>query len=184
MPGVVDIYVAYRFIKGLTIKWKSWDAYKEGVIDEKGRVIVEPKNRSKKQKKSYGAFNRLIASVKRVFDKVPVVRSRIGSFATALWLLKEEARQNGATDINIEQLFIDQIFEGEFELEDIKEDIECYIIPKGRYHVVDDISETNETIHIVEDVASFGSELGVALFNIHNSTGASIIVSNSNMERV
>ena len=56
--------------------------------------------------------------------------------------------------------------------------------PKGRYHVVDDISETNETIHIVEDVASFGSELGVALFNIHNSTGASIIVSNSNMERV
>ena len=37
--GVVDIYVAYRFIKGLTLKWTSWDAYKEGVIDKKGKVI-------------------------------------------------------------------------------------------------------------------------------------------------
>ena len=182
--GAVDIYVAYRFIKGLTIKWKSWDAYKEGVIDENGKVIVEPEDRTRKQKKSYGAFNRLIASVKRVFNKVPFVRSRIGSFAAALWLLREEANKDGATEVDIEQMFIDQVFEGEFNIEDIKEDVTHNTIPRGTYHVTDDISETNEIIKLDEDINSFGSELGVPLFHIHNANGTNIVISYSNVEKV
>ena len=182
--GVVDIYVAYRFIKGLTLKWTSWDAYKEGVIDKKGKVIVEPKDRTKKQKNSYGAFNRLIASVKRIFDKIPFVRSRVGSFAAALWLLKEEARKNGANELDLEKLFIDQVFEGEVPSEDINEETECTTIPRGRYHVVDDITETNEMIELKEDVQSFANELGVPLYRIHNGNGDTIVISYTNIERV
>jgi len=183
MPGIIDAYVAYRFIKGLTLKWKSWDAYKEGVIDDDGKVITEPDDRTKKQKKSYGAFDRLIASVKRVFNKVPVVRSRVGSFATALWLMKEDATKKGATEIDIEQLFMEQF---EISLEDviINENVECNTIPRGTYHIVDDISETNEIIKLDEDINSFGSELGVALFHIHNANGTNIVVSYSNVEKV
>jgi hypothetical protein len=182
--GAVDIYVAYRFIKGLTIKWKSWDAYKEGVIDENGKVIVEPDDRTRKQKNSYGAFNRLIASVKRVFNKVPFVRSRVGSFAAALWLLREEAKKAGAAEIDIEQIFIDQVFEGEFNIKDINEDVNHNTIPRGTYHVTDDISETNEIIKLGEDINSFSSELGVPLFHIHNANGTNIVISYSNMEKV
>ncbi len=183
MPGIIDAYVAYRFIKGLTLEWKSWDAYKEGVIDDDGKVITEPDDRTKKQKKSYGAFDRLIASVKRVFNKVPVVRSRVGSFATALWLMKEDANKKGATDIDIEQLFMEQ-FEISLEDVNINEDVECNTIPRGTYHIVDDISETNENIQLNEDINSFGSELGVPLFNIHKSNGEHIVVSYANLERV
>ena len=183
--GAVDIYVAYRFIKGLTIKWKSWDAYKEGVIDEDGKVIVEPDDRTRKQKNSYGAFNRLIASVKRVFNKVPFVRSKIGSFAAALWLLREEAKKNGASEVDIERMFISQVFEeGEFDSCNIKEDVTHNTIPRGTYHVTDDISETNEIIKLGEDINSFSSELGVPLFHIHNANGTNIVISYSNMEKV
>lgn len=182
--GAVDIYVAYRFIKGLTLRWTSWEAYKEGVIDKDGKVILEPKERSKKQKNSYGAFNRLIASVKRVFDKVPFVRSKVGSFAAALWLLKEEAKKNGASELDLEALFMEQVFNDKFTLEDIKEDVQCTTIPRGKYHIVDDITETNEILDLKEDVCSFIDELGVPLYHIHNSNGETITISYSNIERV
>ena len=40
--GLVDTYLAYKFIKMLATRWKKTDAYKLGIIDEKGKRIRTP----------------------------------------------------------------------------------------------------------------------------------------------
>ena len=37
--GLVDTYLAYKFIKMLATPWKKTDAYKLGIIDKKGKRI-------------------------------------------------------------------------------------------------------------------------------------------------
>lgn len=90
--GVVDIYVAYKFVKILTQPWKETDAYKLGIIDEKGKILKKRKNlKTGEEKAAYTIFHTLIWNVKKLLDKLPPTRTRLGSFAVALWLLKEYA---------------------------------------------------------------------------------------------
>ena len=39
--GAVDLFITYKFIRLLTTKWNKTDAYKEGVIDAKGKLLVK-----------------------------------------------------------------------------------------------------------------------------------------------
>ena len=51
--GLVDVFVAYQLIKFMTLDYKEFDAYKEGVIDENGKILIKnPANRTSKQKKA------------------------------------------------------------------------------------------------------------------------------------
>ena len=70
--------------------WKSWDAYKEGVIDENGKRIKSVKLDTDAKKNSYTPFIRLAANIKRLVSKIPGGGSKLGSFASALFLIKEK----------------------------------------------------------------------------------------------
>ena len=37
LKSAADTVYAFRFIRMMVMDWKSWDAYKEGVIDENGK---------------------------------------------------------------------------------------------------------------------------------------------------
>ena len=41
MSALVDTYITYRIITTLVKPWKEQDAYKFGIIDEKGKVLKE-----------------------------------------------------------------------------------------------------------------------------------------------
>ena len=73
----------------LVLDWKSWDAYKQGVIDENGKRNKDVKLDTDEKKNSYTHFIRLCANVKRLLNKVPGGGSKLGSFAAALYLVKE-----------------------------------------------------------------------------------------------
>ena len=47
--GVVDLFVVYQFIKRLATPFNKWDAYKTGVIDERGNILIKPGMRDKPQ---------------------------------------------------------------------------------------------------------------------------------------
>jgi len=85
-----DLVYTFRFIRLLVMKWENWDAYKLGIIDENGKRIKNAKIDTDEKKSSYTPFIRLAANVKRLLGKIPGGGSRLGSFAAALYLIKEK----------------------------------------------------------------------------------------------
>lgn len=88
--GVVDLAAIYMFLKRLVTPFEQWDAYKTGLIDKEGKVIVDKADRTPEQIKSFGYFDRLVANLKKLLGKIPGGKTRIASFAAALLLLREK----------------------------------------------------------------------------------------------
>ena len=88
--GAVDLFMTFKFIKLLTTPWKKTDAFKAGVIDEKGNILVKSKSFTNVQKPTYTHWHRLVFNIKRILEKVPFGKGMIKSYAAALFLLREE----------------------------------------------------------------------------------------------
>ena len=88
--SAIDLFITYKFIRLLVTKWSDTDAFDEGVIDNKGKLLVKIKDQTSAQKKAYTVFHRLVFNIKRILEKIPFGSSRIKSYAAALYLLKEE----------------------------------------------------------------------------------------------
>ena len=87
---IVDLFLVYQFIKRLATPFKEWDAYKLGIIDEKGNQLVKRKQfRKQKEHDAFGIFDIMITKLKRLLEKVPGGKTRIASYAAALYLIKE-----------------------------------------------------------------------------------------------
>lgn len=87
--GVIDIALVYSFLKRLVTPFKDWEAYKAGVIDDEGKVIITKDKRTPEQDRSWGYFDRLVANLKKLLGKVPGGKTRLATFAAALLLIKE-----------------------------------------------------------------------------------------------
>ena len=88
--GAVELFITYKFLRLLVTPWKKTEAYDEGVINDKGKLLVKVNNQTSAQKKTYTVFHRLVFNIKRILEKIPFGSSRIKSYAAALYLLKEE----------------------------------------------------------------------------------------------
>lgn len=88
----VDLYYTYKFIKLLTTPWKDTEAFKLGIIDNTGKLLIKPRDfTTSEQKDAYTLFDRLVFNIKRLMGKVPGGESKIATYAAALYLLKESA---------------------------------------------------------------------------------------------
>ena len=89
---IVDLFLVYQFIKRLSTPFKDWEAYKLGIIDETGKQLIKRKDFTKRnQKDAFGIFDIMITKLKRLLEKVPGGKTRIGSYAAALYLIKEQS---------------------------------------------------------------------------------------------
>lgn len=86
----VDLILIYQFLKRLTTPFDKTEAFKLGLIDEKGKR-TKKKIETKEEEEAYGYFDRLVFNIKRLIEKVPGGSSRLGSYAAALFLIKESA---------------------------------------------------------------------------------------------
>lgn len=90
-----DLFYAFRFLKLLTTPWEKTDAYKNGIIDENGKVLIKSKNvEGSEAKASYTVFHRLVFNVKRLLEKLPFGKTKLASYAAALFLIKEHTGMN------------------------------------------------------------------------------------------
>lgn len=87
---VLDLFLIYQFLRRLVTPFNRWDAYKEGVIDRRGTVITPKSERTPQQERAWGYYDRLLANLKKLLEKIPGGRSRLASFAAALLLLREQ----------------------------------------------------------------------------------------------
>lgn len=87
MANVVNLYLLYRIVKDLSTPFAETDAYKLGLIDDKGKRLK--KARSKEEQDALSYYWRFIYNIKRLMGKVGL-GSKLATFAAALFLLREE----------------------------------------------------------------------------------------------
>ena len=44
MGRAVDLFVTYRFLKLLVTPWKKQEAYKQGIIDDRGKALKKARD--------------------------------------------------------------------------------------------------------------------------------------------
>jgi len=89
----IDLIITYRVIKLLATPFNRQEAYKYGIIDEKGKVLKKFKTLDKpEEKKAYTLLHRFVFNLKRILQKIGL-GSRLGSFAVALGLLIKENKE-------------------------------------------------------------------------------------------
>ena len=203
MGRAIDLFVTYRFIKLLVTPFKDTDAYKLGIIDENGnRVIVADKKQKgilqRKRPKplatteemaAYTVLHKLVFNIKKIFAKVPGLRTKLGTYAAALFLLKDTFKESVDDPDVFEKEFIKYLAEEGYEIDNsISEQVIGFgeVLPKGEYTLTNDILNTEEeelTAKVGDKVVAYEDEspvdtvLGVEIFSVvHLKTKEKIYV--------
>lgn len=90
MSRFVDAIITYRILKKLVTPFEETDAYKQGIIDKRGKLLKKASElNTVDERDAYTLLDRLVFRLKRIIEKVPVDNKRLLSFAAALSLIKE-----------------------------------------------------------------------------------------------
>ena len=95
MAGFGDTLIAFKIIKSLGTKWADFDAYKLGLIDDKGKKLKSPK--TPEEKEAYSSYYKLIFNLKRILSKF--VKNNSAQKLITLFLLKEGYANDITNDI-------------------------------------------------------------------------------------
>ena len=154
MGRAIDLFVTYRFIKLLTTPFNKTDAYKYGIIDDKGNRIREDNSTRPKVelttstlKNSYTILHKLVFNIKKIFEKVPGLRTKVGTYAAALFLLKDTFKEHVEAPDMFEKEFMKYLKENNIELDrEISEEVIGFgeVLPKGEYVLKNDILNKEE----------------------------------------
>jgi hypothetical protein len=105
--AVVDIFLTYQFIKRLTMPFERWPAYKQGIIDKDGNILKKRKDlTTQAEKSSWRLFDLLTLNLKNLLGKLPGGRSKIATYAAALFLLKESSNFTEESIETLEEDFL------------------------------------------------------------------------------
>jgi len=91
----LDTVITFRVLKLLTTKWEDHEAFKTGIIDDKGKRNKSVKVDTKEKKESYTYLHRLVFNLKRLIEMLPLGKNRLASYAAALFLIKEHCDLKG-----------------------------------------------------------------------------------------
>ena len=197
MGRAIDLFVTYRFLRLLTTPFEDTDAFKLGIIDEKGNRIMQKKVKkpavelvTSEQKSSYTILHKLIFNIKKLFNKVPGLRTKVGTYAAALFLLKDTFKESVDDPDMFEKEFVKFLKENNIEMDDeISEEVIGFgeVLPKGEYVLVNDIlnkeeeelsAKKGDKVIAYDDEPPIDTILGVEIFPIiHVSTQEKIYVS-------
>ena len=197
MGRAIDLFVTYRFLKLLTTPFEKMDAYKFGIIDENGNRIKKPSSTkpavelaTSELKNSYTILHKLVFNIKKIFSKVPGIRTKVGTYAAALFLLKDTFRESVDDPDMFEKEFMKYLKENNVEFDDsISEEVIGFgeVLPKGTYVIVNDIlnkeeeelsAKRGDKVVTYEDEAAVDTILGVEIFPvIHVKSQEKIYVS-------
>ncbi len=188
IKSAADLTYTFRFIRMLVMDWKNWDAYKLGIVDENGKRQKSTKLDSDEKKSAYTPFIRLCANIKRLVSSVPGGGSKLGSFASALYLIKEKYE---LTDSNLDNI-MSKVHLDVFDI--MVEHTEWFILEDRRlspgiYRVYNDkvLNETydelvnqKDKVRIQEDAYPVGDVFGIDVYEaIHMNTNKKIFITAS-----
>ena len=200
MGRAIDLFVTYRFIKLLVTPFDKSPAFKLGIIDKdgnrtkeevEGRLHPQPTQlKTAEQKAAYTVLHKLVFNIKKIFGKVPGLRTKLGTYAAALYLLKDTFKEHVEDPDIFEKEFMKYLKEEGYEIDNtISEEVIGFgeVLPKGEYTLVNDIlnreeeelqAKAGDKVVAFDDEAKIDTVLGVDIFPIvHVKTKEKIYVS-------
>ena len=202
MGRAIDLFVTYRFIKLLVTPFEKTKAFELGIIDKTGNRIRpgrDPKTnvrpameplRTSEEKNSYTILHKLVFNIKKIFGKVPGLRTKLGTYAAALFLLKDTFKESVDDPDMFEKEFMKYLKEEGYEIDDsISEEVIGFgeVLPKGEYVLVNDIlnkeeeeltAKAGDKVVAFEDEAPVDTVLGIEIFPVvHMKTKEKLYVS-------
>ena len=197
MGRAIDLFVTYRFLRLLTTPFEKTDAYKFGIIDKDGNRVKKPKSTkpavelaTSELKNSYTILHKLVFNIKKLFSKVPGLRTKVGTYAAALFLLKDTFKEHVDDPDMFEKEFMKYLKENNIELDnEISEEVVGFgeVLPKGEYVLKNDIlnkeeeeltAKKGDKVIAYDDEPPVDTVLGVEIFPvIHMKTQEKIYVS-------
>jgi len=106
MAQLVDNLIAIRILYMLVTPFEETESYKRGIIDKDGNPLKKLKDMTWTEKDHYSMLHRMIFRIKKIMNKVPVVNTKLGTLATAYFLVKECYSAN-KLPTNLEEQFVD-----------------------------------------------------------------------------
>ena len=199
MGRAIDLFVTYRFIKLLVTPFDKTPAYKLGIIDKDGQRVMEKtvsrgmqptQLKTDEEKSAYTVLHKLVFNIKKIFGKVPGLRTKLGTYAAALFLLKDTLKEHVEDPDVFEKEFMKYLKEEGYEIYNtIYKEVIGFgvVLPKGEYTLVNDILNTEEEelqakvgdkVIAYDDEAPIDTVLGVEIFPIvHVKTQEKIYIS-------
>jgi hypothetical protein len=189
IKSAADLAYTFRFLALLVTPFKKTKAYEKGIIDEFGKRLKKPPFSSIEEREDYAnyytRFIRLVFNVKKLIGKVPGGKSRIASYAAALYLIKEDfgvserKLKQGLNEYGVD--FNDFLAENTqwFMLEDKELSPGVYRLIENKVlnSTYEEIAFANDRIRINNDSFPIGDIFGLDIYEaIHMATNQKICV--------
>lgn len=133
MSRFVDAIITYRILRKLTTPFNETEAFKLGIIDDKGKILKRWNDlNTVPERDAYTLLDRLVWRLKRIIEKVPYENKKTVSFAAALALIKEHcAADHEPLPSNFEQRLLMINEEAEYQLHAEILQVENYLAGRG-----------------------------------------------------
>ena len=187
MSRAVDLFVTYRFLKLLVTPWNKQEAFKLGIIDKNGKALKRARDLGKEEERaSFTLLHRLVFNCKRIMSKIPFIRSQLGTYAAALFLLKEHYKIENLPEAEITKYLLENKL---IDLNDkISEEVIGFgnMLPMGEYKLKDQVTadddeidaQKGDIVNALEDTPPSDRILGVDVFPvIHKKSNKIIYIS-------
>lgn len=189
VKSAADLLYTFRFLKLLVTPFEETEAYKAGIIDENGKKRKDFDKNTMDNRKAYAdhytPFHRLVYNVKRFLSNAPGGSSRIASYASALYLIRE---QFGVSEEDLKR----GLMEAGYDPSDLlTEDNQWFMLkdqmlspgiyrskhPKCLNNGFDELVKTYDKIRIEEQSYPVGQIFGLNIYEaIHMPTRQKIYV--------
>ena len=194
----IDAFITFRFLKLLVTPFNKTEAFKLGIIDNGGKVLKKYKTLERiEERQAYTILHRLVFNVKKLIEKLPGGKSRLATYAAALFLIKEHVDQYHDSDGKmLEKEFYKYLKENDLIEKDngaIKEDISFSDkLLKGSYKLVNDvgtdeddkvIGKKGDQVSVYADTVAKDNVMGQDVFEvIHDKTKDVLLVTVEDIE--
>ena len=197
MGRAIDLFVTYRFVKLLTTPFEKTAAFIMGIIDKDGFRTKKILYKQAEQN-SYTVLHKLVFNIKRIFAKVPGLRTRLGTYAAALFLLKDTFKEHVEDPDMFEKGLMEYLKQQGVEFDNsIVEEVtlDNGKLSKGIYVLTQDVVTTEaeneidalegDEVEVFEDSPPEDTILGVDVFGVvHKKTKQKIYVSSEDIKEL
>lgn len=109
MSRFVDSIIAYRILNLLVTPFNKTEAYRLGIIDEKGKELKKMRDLNTVQlRDAYTLLHRLVFRLKKIIEKVPIENKKLVSLAAAYSLIREYVEKD-QEPITLEKEYINKL---------------------------------------------------------------------------
>ena len=198
MGRAIDALITFRFLKLLVTPFNKTKAYELGIIDERGKNLIKGKDLTTfEQKNAYTILHKLVFNVKKLIEKLPGGKTRIASYAAALFLIKENTEMDDFALLEKEfhKYLKDNDLIEPYDNGIIREVIDfADKLTKGQYKLVNDIytdkstevvAKKGDTVSVFGDTGAIDTIMGVEIFPVvHDKSKNEIYISIEDLEEI